>query len=129
MIKIVLAIIMLSGMLWSLDWAKDFDTAIATAEKEHKNVMLMVEGEHCRWCKKMKSSTLSEESIEKRLVNYVIVKVLRKNANVMSKLPSVGGVPTIFFMKVDKTILQETLGYETVSDFNATINGIEKKIQ
>jgi len=129
MIKIVLAIIMLSGMLWSLDWAKDFDTAIATAEKEHKNVMLMVEGEHCRWCKKMKSSTLSEESIEKRLVNYVIVKVLRKNANVMSKLPSVGGVPTIFFMKADKTILQETLGYETVSDFNATLNGIEKKIQ
>jgi len=129
MIKIVLAILMLSGTLWALEWAKDFDTALATAEKEHKNVMLLVEGEHCRWCKKMKSTTLSDKSIEKKLRNYVVVKVLRENANVMSKLPPIGGVPTIFFMKPDKVLLQETLGYETVSDFNATLNSIEKKIQ
>ena len=127
MIKIVLAIIMLSGMLWSLDWAKDFDTAIATAEKEHKNVMVMVEGKTCRWCKKMKSSTFSDETIEKSLEKFVVVNVMREDVKAMSKLPPIDGVPTIFFMQANKAVIWEVLGYENVLDFNATLNDVVKK--
>ena len=29
--------------------------------------MVMVEGEHCRWCKKMKGRTLTDDAVEKRL--------------------------------------------------------------
>jgi len=128
MIKIILALFMLSGMLWALAWEKDFDTAIVTAKKADKNMMVMVEGEQCKWCKKMKNKTFSNESIKKRLVKYVLVKVLREDVNAMSKLPPIDGVPTIFFMKSDKEVLQEVLGYEGVLDFNATLNDVEKKI-
>ena len=37
-----------------LIWEKDTATAFAKAKAEKKNVMLMVEAIHCRWCKKMK---------------------------------------------------------------------------
>ena len=129
MIKIAISIWVLSTALFALEWAKDIDTAMLTAQKAHKNVMVMVEGEHCRWCKKMKGRTLSDESIEKRLEKYVVVKVIRDDDNAMAKLPSVNGVPTIFFMKSNKTVIQEVLGYLDVEDFTTIINDIEKKAQ
>ena len=112
-----------------MEWAKDIDTAMLTAQKADKNVKVVVEGEHCRWCKKMKGRTLSDESIEKRLEKYVVVKVLREDGNAMAKLPPVNGVPTIFFMKSNKAVIQEVLGYLDVEDFISTINDIEKKAQ
>ncbi|HFQ61322.1 MAG TPA: thioredoxin family protein [Epsilonproteobacteria bacterium] len=127
--KVVLALCMLSGTLFAVDWVKDLDTALATAQKEHKNVMVMVEGEFCRWCKKMKGRTLSDERIEKRLEQYVVVKVMREDASIMAKLPPVEGVPTIFFMKPNKAVIQEVLGYEDVTDFNATLNDVEKRLK
>ena len=129
MIKIALTLLMLSSVLLALDWVKDLDTALATAQKEHKNIMVMVEGEHCRWCKKMKGRTLSDENVEKRLEKFVVVKVMRENGTAMAKLPPVDGVPTIFFMKPSKAVIQEVLGYEDVSDFNATLNDVDKRLK
>ena len=129
MIKIAISIWVLSTALFALEWAKDIDTAMLTAQKADKNVMVMVEGEHCRWCKKMKGRTLSDESIEKRLEKYVVVKVMREDGKAMAKLPPVSGVPTIFFMKSNKAVIQEVLGYLDVEDFTSTIDDIEKKAQ
>jgi len=125
--KLLLSIFVLSGTLLAVDWVKDIDTALELAKKEHKNVMVMVEGEHCRWCKKMKGRTLTDDAVEKRLEKFVVVKVMREDGNAMAKLPPVEGVPTIFFMKPNKAIIQEVLGYEDVTDFNATLNDVEKK--
>jgi len=129
MTKIILTLLLLSSALLALDWAKDLNTALDTAQKEHKNIMVMVEGEHCRWCKKMKGRTLSDENIEKRLEKFVVVKVMREDGTAMAKLPPVDGVPTIFFMKPNKAVIQEILGYEDVSDFNATLNDVDKRLK
>jgi len=129
MIKIVLALFILSSILFALEWEKDLDTALKTAQKEHKNIMVMVEGKHCRWCKKMKGRTLSDETVEKRLKQFVLVKVMREDGNSMAKLPPVKGVPTIFFMKEDKEILEDVVGYFNVLDFNSYIDDVEKMLK
>jgi len=129
MTKIVLTLLMLSNVLLALDWVKDLDTALATAQKEHKNIMVLVEGEHCRWCKKMKGRTLSDDTVEKRLKAYVLVKVFRENYHAMQKLPSVRGVPTIFFMKEDKEVIEDIIGYFNVGDFISYIDDVEKAIK
>ncbi len=118
---------MLTGTLLALDWVKDLDTALTKAQKEHRNIMVMVEGEHCRWCKKMKGRTLLDEDVEKRLEKFVVVKVMRENSTAMAKLPPVDGVPTIFFMKPNKAVIQEVLGYMNVEDFISYVNDVEKK--
>lgn len=127
MTKILLGLLVLSSTLFSLDWAKDLDTALVTAQKENKIVMVMVEGENCRWCKKMKHRTLGDEGVEKRLEKFVVVKVMRENPKAMALLPDVSGVPTIFFMKADKTVLEEVIGYFDVLDFTSYIGDVEKK--
>ncbi len=68
--------------------------------------MVLVEGENCRWCKKFKYRTLSDEDVEKRLEKFVTVKVMREDTSAMSVLPPVEGVPTIFFMKENKTVIE-----------------------
>jgi thioredoxin-related protein len=127
--KIILSIVLLSGALLALDWVKDIDTAVEIAKKEHKNIMVMVEGEHCRWCKKMKGRTLTDDAVEKRLEKFVVVKVMREDGNAMAKLPPVEGVPTIFFMKEDKAIIEDIIGYYNVEDFTSYIDDIEKKVK
>ncbi len=125
--KIVLGLLLLSSTLFSVEWSKDLDTAFALAKKEHKKIMVLVESKTCRWCKKLKHRTLSDEAVEKRLKKFVTVKVMREDAFAMSELPAVKGVPTIFFMNEDKIILDEILGYVDVEDFIFYINEIEKK--
>ena len=121
--------VLLSGALLALDWVKDIDTAVEIAKKEHKNIMVMVEGEHCRWCKKMKGRTLTDDSVETRLKKFVVVKVMREDGSAMAQLPPVEGVPTIFFMKEDKAIIEDIIGYFNVEDFISYIDDVEKKVK
>lgn len=125
--KIILGLLLLSSTLFSLDWVKDIDTALTVAKKEHKTIMVFVEGEHCKWCKKMKHGTLSDDVVEKRLEKFVLAKVMRENGVAMSVLPPVRGVPTIFFMKDNKAIIEEIIGYFDVTDFISYLNDVEKK--
>jgi thioredoxin-related protein len=125
--KIVLGLLLLSSTLFSIEWVKDVDTAFTLAKKEHKNIMVLVEGENCRWCKKLKYRTLSDEAVEKRLEKFVTVKVMREDPSAMSVLPPVKGVPTIFFMKENKSVVEEILGYVNVEDFISYVNDVEKK--
>ena len=126
--KIVLGLLLLSSMLFSLDWEKDLDTAFAKAKQENKTVMVFVEGENCRWCTKMKHRTLSDETVEKRLEKFIVVKIMREDPKAMSVMPKIKGVPTIFFMKEDKAVIEDIVGYFNVEDFISYINDVEKKI-
>ena len=133
--KFLLGILLLAGVLFSttifaneLVWQKDIATAFEKAKKENKVVMVMVEGKHCRWCKKMKHRTLSDDSVVKRLESYIIVKVMREDADSVKDLPQINGVPTIFFIKANKKVLKNVVGYYDVYDFTSYINDIEQKI-
>jgi len=125
--KVILSIVILSSALWSLEWITDLNQAFEIAQKEHKTVMVMVESQTCRWCKKMKHYTLGDAKIEKRLENYVLAKVMRDDTKAVAMLPEVRGVPTIFFMTAEKKVIESVIGYFNVLDFNAYINDVEVK--
>jgi len=127
--KLILGFLIFTSMVFSLEWAKDINMALSQAKKEHKIIMVMVEGEHCRWCKKMKHRTLSDDTVEKRLKNFVVLKVMREDGTSMAVLPPIQGVPTIFFMKEDKAVIEEIVGYFNVEDFLSYIDDVEKKIK
>jgi thioredoxin-related protein len=129
-------IFLLVGILFStilfadeIVWQKDISAAFEKAKKEHKLVMVFVEGESCRWCKKMKHRTLSDESVDKRLQDYVAVKVFRENKENITDLPEIQGVPSIFFMTAQKKILESVIGYYNVEDFISYLNDVEKKVK
>lgn len=129
--KRVVTILFLLSACLSADivWQKDIPAALQLAQKEHKLVMVFVEGETCRWCKKMKHRTLSDESVDKRLQSYVSVKVFRENKKDIKDLPEIQGVPSIFFMTAQQKILESVVGYYNVEDFISYLNDVEKKVK
>jgi len=127
----VLTILFLLSTCLSADivWQKDIPAALQLAQKEHKLVMIFVEGKTCGWCKKMKRRTLSDESVDKRLQSYIAVKVFRENKEDIKDLPEIQAVPTIFFMTAQKKILESVVGYYIVEDFISFINDVEKQVK
>ena len=109
--KLLRGMFLLVGILFSttlfagdIVWQEDISTAFDKAEKENKVLMVLVEGEHCRWCTKMKHRTLSEDSVSERLEPYIIVKVMQEDAEDVKDLPAINGVPSIFFLKADNLV-------------------------
>ena len=117
---------MMTGMLFAVEWVKDFDTAMQSAAKTKKTVMVMIVSQTCRWCKKMKHRTLEDERVERKLKQFIAVQVLRDDVYVMKQLPKVHGVPTIFFVRPDGCVVQEVVGYFNVEDFLSYIADVEK---
>jgi thioredoxin-related protein len=110
-------------------WLKDINIAFEMAKKEQRTVMVLVEGENCRWCKKMKHRTLGDENVQKKLKSYIIVKVMRENEDAVKDLPIIHGVPSIFFMTPEKEVIESVVGYFNVEDFLSYISDVEKKKQ
>lgn len=125
---IVLAGVTVSAQAESFElvWEKDTATAFEKAKIEHRNVMLMVESEHCRWCKKMKAETLENEEVKKRLQKYVLVKIYREDEEAMKILPKDHyPAPTTFFMTPQGETLEQVTGYYEALDFISYINDVE----
>ncbi len=133
--KVLWGMFLLVGLLFSITlfageivWQKDITTAFEKAQKENKVVMVMVGGEHCKWCEKMKLRTLSEESVSERLEPYIAVNVMREDAEAVKDLPAINAVPTFFFLKADKKVLETVVGYYNIVDFTGFIDSVEKKV-
>ena len=127
--KTIILFVSLIGLLLADDliWQKNLQSALATAQKEHRVVMVMVEGEHCRWCKKMRYRTLSDEAVVDALKPYVTVRVDETDRNAMGELPRVEGVPTIFFISPDKKVIETVTGYYDVDDFLSFVKEVKRK--
>ena len=133
--KLLLSIFLLIGVLFStmlfageLVLEKNIATAFAKAKKENKVVMVLVEGEHCKWCEKMKQRTLSDDSVLERLEPYIIIKVMQEDSEAVKDLPAINGVPTIFFLNANKKVLESVVGYYNIVDFAGFIDSVEKKV-
>lgn len=111
-----------------VEWRKSLEEAFDIAKVKDRTIMVMVESEDCRWCKKMLERTISDDGIQNRLSEYVTVRVKREDIESMKKLPSVNGVPTIFFMDKDSKIIETVIGYFDVMDFNSYIGDVERKL-
>ena len=98
-------------------WQSDLESARKLAKKEHRLMMIMVEGEHCRWCKKMRYRTLGDEKVIAKLASFVNVRVDQEDTKATALLPKIEGVPTIFFMSPDQKVLETAMGYYDVDDF------------
>ena len=129
MIWIWSALLLLSSTLHAVElvWEKDAPTAFAKAKAENKVVMLVVEASYCKWCKKLKATTLADERVKTRLQNYVLVKIKRCDKKAMSIMPeSYYPAPSTFFMTPDKEIIEKAIGYFEANDFLTYLDDVEE---
>lgn len=127
--KLTVIFLLLGSFIFAneLKWEKDIPTAFSKALKEDKTVMIFVSSGDCRWCIKMKKRTLLDNSVFKKLENYILVKTLKDSKEAQKYLPEVEYVPTIFFYSPKKELYERVTGYFGVFDFLSWINDVELK--
>ncbi len=99
-------------------WHTDINLAFKLAEKEKKNIMLMVEDEYCRWCVKMKKNTLSNHDVEETLKSFVLIKVDRNDNESMDSFEGLRGpIPSFHFFTPQRKRIDKIAGYYQAEDF------------
>jgi len=106
------------GDIVTLNWKHTIDKAFSEAKSEHKKVMVLVEDEHCRWCKKMKAGALSDKRVKEKLSAYVLLKIDRADQQSMEALSGLRGpIPSFHLMSADRHPLDKLAGYYDTADF------------
>ncbi len=109
----------------TLLWLDDLETAFELAQKEQKNVMVMVEDPNCRWCAKMKKGALSDVRVQKNLQKYILLKIDRSDVFSMESLPGLRGpIPSFHFFTSKKKSIDKVAGYYETEDFLGYIKEI-----
>ncbi|CUV65302.1 putative Protein disulfide-isomerase, thioredoxin [Sulfurovum sp. enrichment culture clone C5] len=124
-----LLIIMALGMSLlnaGLVWQNDLNKATVIAKKNKQNIFVLVESNHCRWCKLLKETTLNDPKIQVKLNKFILVKTMREDSAKYS-LPPIIGVPTMFIMTPDRKIIEQGVGYLETEDLSDVIDKFNKK--
>lgn len=109
-----------------LVWQSDLNKATIMAQKSKKNIFVLVESNHCRWCKLLKETTLSDPKIQTKLNKFILVKTMREDSAKYS-LPPIIGVPTMFIMTPDRKTIEQGVGYLETEDLSDVIDKFNKK--
>ncbi len=110
-----------------LGWESSLSEAFAKSASQNRPLLVFIEQKHCRWCKKMRSQTLADSGISKRLEKFVLVEV-DKNGEEMKSLPATRFAPTIYLYSPKKELLIRVGGYFVVEDFDSYLDDFYKKL-
>lgn len=115
------------GAFEKLIWETDMDHAFERAQKEHKNVMIMVEDRRCKWCKNMKIGALSDPNVQEKLQSYILLKVQRSDKKTAKRIKDfTGAIPSFYFMDPDQEVFESVVGYFVTEDFLGYLNDLEE---
>jgi len=116
------------GAFDKLNWETDMDHAFERAQKEHKNVMVMVEDPRCKWCTKMKKGALSDQNVQDKLQSYILLKLQRSDKDTAKRIVDfTGAIPSFYFMEPNQEVFESVIGYFVTEDFLGYLNEIEEE--
>ena len=122
--KIVLTLALLFAttlMADGIHWAKDYESGIAQAKKEHKPVMFIISSHSCKYCLLLDRTTFQNPKVIKAVNRDFIA--IRSWTDQRDYIPiflaqNTPGLPGIWFLKPDETpIYQPILGYMKTPSF------------
>lgn len=103
-----------------VNYLRDYDLAIKTAQEQKKVVMLVVVGDYCPWCKKFERKTLmSSEVIAKTNKEFVAVVIDKyKDKGKYPEAFFAPLIPAVFFIEPqEQRPLLETVAYIKKDEF------------
>ena len=110
-------------------WGNDFKTAKVKAARESKIIYVLITTERCRWCKKMKQTTLANSSIRRRLSTLSVPVELTRNVDRYPDALKAPMVPMHYFLDTQGAVLVKFPGYWGEEDFNAFLDDVEGKMK
>ena len=107
-----------------ISWQK-FDSGMAMAKEQNKNVFLYFHAEWCSYCKKMERTTFKKPKVIDYInQNFIAIKVDSDREQKVSNNYNVRGLPTLWFLKSDHTRISNLPGYVDAKTFGTILRFI-----
>lgn len=125
------------GLLWSvlwlfggeIAWNDTYAEALAKAKKESKPIMVVITTEQCRWCRKLESTTFSDDAIINRInADFIPVHVTR-DKSLYPKHLSAKMVPMSYFLDSNGKVINSMPGYWPSEDYHSILDDALRKIK
>ena len=102
--------------------------ALIEAKKTHKPLMVYVMSDSCTYCEKMKKRTLSDETVQNNIKDFIFVKADKNDKETKQYLPQTRYTPTTYFISSKFKVVNTVKGYLDKNDFNLWINDSKSKL-
>jgi len=89
----------------------NYQEAFEVAKEENKSVFILFTTEYCRWCIKLKETTLQDINILKHLNDEFVVLLLNKRHSQYPSKYQVKAVPAVYITDKNEEIFTSIVGY------------------
>jgi len=89
----------------------NYKKAFIVAKERNKPVFILFTTKYCRWCTKLKETTLKEQEIINRLNSEYIVLLLDKSHSQYPSKYKVTAVPSVYITDKNEEIFTSIIGY------------------
>jgi len=101
----------------------NYKIALEKAQKEKKDIMILMVSNFCPWCQKLEKVVLSKEKINNQIHKKYIPLILNKDESKYPKKFETPMVPTVYFVDYKtEQITSKVIGYNHRGDMINTIN-------
>lgn len=101
---------------------RDYNTALATSKQTGRPIVVFFEATWCKWCKKMKSETLTNQAVQQALRPFILVYVDTDQNRSLAQKFGVSGIPAYIITDATQQKLNSGNGFMDTSTFVAWLN-------
>ena len=124
---LILFALSLSLFADSIEWNKDYKTAVEKAKKTDKLVFVFITSKDCKFCKKLKETTLEDKNIVQKINKAYSSVIVMKDKDFFPSKLNAKATPMLYFLDKNENIIDYSLGYWDVADFNFILKDVQKR--
>ena len=127
---IILALLLTSALMANqINWAKDYNSAIETAKKEHKPVMFVISRHTCKYCVILEKTTFSDNRVIKALnKDFISVVSYTDEGDYIPAGMYQGSTPSTWFLLSDgNPMYQPVVGAIGADNFLGGLQTVKAK--
>jgi len=125
--KIIVALALFTSCVSAqINWAPSYDAALTKAEKEKKNVMVMLSKEGCPACEYTEDIVFEEQAVENAITKNFIPVHLDIHKDFIPEGLGYMGTPTFHFVNSKGVKLKRHDGGANIPTFMGILNSVKK---
>ena len=125
---ILTLVINISLFAGSIEWKQNYRSAIDHAKQNNKLVFVFVTSKDCKFCKKLKETTLTNDDIVNSINKDYSSVIVMKNRDTFPEKLNAKATPMLYFLDKNENIIDYSLGYWDVLDFKFILKDVQKRI-